>query len=111
MKPTPVTDEMVLSFAGSSDQGDGNPEAVKRVFAGPEDMPNVDPCEAVVHRSNDGVTAVVRVPLELEPGDLEKLKAGGRVWLSMWGGLAPFAVEVVAPPVSALTVVRRKLEV
>lgn len=103
MKPTAVTDEHISAFH------DGNPEAVKRLFAGPEDMPNVEACEGIVHRSSDGVTAVVRVPMELEPGDLENLKAGGEVWVSMWGGLAPFAVEVVPPAAPKLEVVKHKI--
>lgn len=98
MIPAPVTDEMVLGFSQPSETGPGNPEAVKRTFVGPDDMPNVEPCEAVVHRSSDGVTAVVRIPMKLEPGELEALNAGGTVWVSMWGGLSPFAVEIVAPP-------------
>lgn len=89
MIPRTVTDEDVASFS------DSNPEAVKRTFIGADDSPNVDPCEAVVHRSSDGVTAVMRVPLNLEPGEMTKLLAGGTVWLTMWGGVAPFAVEVV----------------
>ena len=93
MKPRPVTDEDVAAFCETQ------PESVKRTFEGPEDLPNVESCEAVVHRSNDGVTAVVRVPMQLEDDDLAMLVAGGEVWVSMWGGLAPFAVEVVPPPV------------
>lgn len=89
MIPQPVTDEMVLEY------GEGN--AVKRTFVGPAGMDNVAPCEAVVHRSpTDGETAVIRVPMHLEPGELTKLLAGGTVWVSMWGGLSPFAVEVVS---------------
>lgn len=112
MIPAPVTDEMVLSFSQPSENGEGNPEAVKRIFEagseGDSDMSTYDPCEAVVHRSpTDGVTAVVRVPLQLEPGELDRLRNGGQVWLSMWGGLAPFAVEVVGGEQSRLTVVRR----
>jgi len=92
MTPTPVTDQMLATFH------DGNPEAVKRLFVGADDLPNVEPCEGVVHRSSDGDTAVVRIPLALEPDDLRKLLAGGQVWVSMWGGVAPFAVEVVPHP-------------
>ena len=103
MKPTPVTDDHIAAFH------DGNPEAVKRMFAAPPDSLNVEPCEAVVHRSSDGETAVIRVPMELEPGDLAALQNGGTVWVSMWGGLAPFAVEVVPAPAQQLTIVRRKL--
>lgn len=96
MIPRPVTDADVAEFHGIS------PDAVVRTFAEPEangddDMTNYDACEGIVHRSlTDGKTAVVRVPMQLEPGDLTKLLAGGTVWVSMWGGLAPFAVEVLS---------------
>ena len=90
MIPRAVTDEDLAAFHT------GNPEAVKRLFTGPDDMTNVEACEGIVHRSADGVTAVVRVPMQLEPGDLTKLLAGGTLWVSMWGGLSPFAVEVVS---------------
>lgn len=90
MIPRAVTDEDLAQFHT------GNPEAVKRVFTGPEDLPNVEACQGIVHRSTDGVTAVVRVPMQLEPGDLTRLLAGGTLWVSMWGGLSPFAVEVVS---------------
>ena len=90
MIPVPVTDEMVTALSSPLEK------AVKRTFVGPADLPNVEPCEAVVHRSSDGVTAVIRVPLALEPQELTTLLKGGTVWLTMWGGLSPFAVEVVA---------------
>lgn len=92
MIPAPVTDEMVQQF--------GHPleAAVKRTFVGPPELKNVAACEGVVERSADGFTAVVRVPMRLEPQELTKLLNGGTVWVSMWGGLSPFAVEVVAGP-------------
>jgi hypothetical protein len=102
MKPIPVTDEMVAAFS------DSNPGAVKRTFVGSEDLPNVESCEAVVHRSTDGETAVIRVPMQLEPGDIEILSNGGEVWVSMWGGLSPFAVECVPPPPSSPLIVPRR---
>jgi hypothetical protein len=30
----------------------------------------------------------------LEPGDLEMLQAGGRVWVTFYGGVMPFCVTV-----------------
>lgn len=92
MIPAPVTDEMVQALSSPLDR------AVKRTFIGPTGTDNVQPCEAVVHRSpTDLETAVIRVPMHLEPGELSNLLNGGTLWVSMWGGLAPFAVEVVAP--------------
>lgn len=91
MKPIPVTDDMV---------GEGQ---VKRVFMAPPDMPDVYPCEAVICASPDGKTVHVRVPMKLEPGDLENLKADGTVWMTMVGNLLPFSVETApAPPEPAV---------
>lgn len=91
MNPAPVTDEMVTRFGSPLEA------AVKRTFVG-EAGTNVAPCDGVVERASDGVTAVVRIPMHLEPGELTALLNGGTVWVSMWGGVSPFAVEVVSGP-------------
>ena len=82
MIPTPIPDELV---------DENHP---RRTFVGPDGLDNVDPCEALIHRDVDGVTAVVGVRLQLEPGELERLQAGEPVWLEMLGGLTPFRVKV-----------------
>lgn len=95
MRPVPVTDEMVAAFAQPSEKGPGNPEAVRHTFNPPAEMDDCQPCEAVVHRDpTDGVTAVVRVPLKLEGDELLRLMRGGTVWLTTYGSLIPFSVEV-----------------
>jgi hypothetical protein len=37
------------------------------------------------------------VRCELEDGDLEKLQAGGTVWLTFWGVMVPWSATVVEP--------------
>lgn len=88
MRPTPIPDAEV--WAG----------AVRRVFAAPGgDLTDADvaPVEALVDRSPK--TGVINLSCRcvLEDGDLEKLAAGGVVWVTFWGAMVPWAVAVVAP--------------
>lgn len=95
MIPQPVTDEMVNSFTQPSERGPGNPEAKRHTFAPPPDMVDCNPCEAVIHRDPlDGSTLVVRVPLKLEGDEFLRLMRGGTVWLTTYGSLVPFSLEV-----------------
>jgi hypothetical protein len=85
MRPVPIPEDRV--WAGG----------VRRVFAAPDgDLtnPDIGPCEVIVDAGIDG-TARVNVLLQLEDGDLERLTNGGAVWLSMLGGLMPFALTVI----------------
>lgn len=61
----------------------------------PAAMPDCADCSAVRTITTDGL--VVRVAWKPDAADLELLNAGGTVWLSMWGGLAPHQLEVQAP--------------
>lgn len=56
----------------------------------------VEDCEALVERGQHGL-AQVRVRLELEPGELEQLAAGGHVWVTFVGGILPFNVTTTGP--------------
>lgn len=58
--------------------------------------PEVAPVEAVVDMTDMDGGQVVRLSVRcaLEPGDLEKLAAGGHVWLSFLGRLPVFSVTV-----------------
>lgn len=88
MRATPIPDAEV--WAG----------AVRRVFAAPDgDLANplIAPVEALVDRSPTTGVANVSVRLVLEDGDLEKLQAGGVVWLTFWGAMVPWAVTVGEP--------------
>jgi hypothetical protein len=79
MRPTPIPQAEVW------------PGAVRARFGPPEGMPEVATVEALV----EGRVASVR--LELEPGDLDKLAAGGVVWLSFVGQMVPWSVQVKGP--------------
>jgi hypothetical protein len=85
MRPVTIPDELI------------QPGTVRRVFAAPNgDLTDdqIRPAEALIRRGEDDL-AVISCMLELEPGDLERLQSGGRVWLTMVGGLAPFDVTVL----------------
>jgi hypothetical protein len=89
MRPTPIPEAEVW---------DGG---VRVVFAAPDgDLTNPDiaPVEVVADRADDGVTPRFHVRAVLEAGDLETLAAGGNVWLTMWGTVVPFAVDVRPGP-------------
>lgn len=85
MRPVPIPAETVWEGG------------VRRVFAAPDgDLtnPDIGPVDVIVDAGLGGV-ARVNVLLQLEDGDLERLQSGGAVWLSMLGGLMPFALTVV----------------
>lgn len=91
MRPVPIPAETVWEGG------------VRRVFAAPDgDLTNseIAPCEVIVDRGIGGL-ARVNVLVQLEPGDLETLAETGHVWLSMLGGLMPFALTA-APPLDPL---------
>lgn len=85
MIPVPIPNELV-------------PEGyVRRVFAAPDgDLTNPDirPVEVLARKAPGMDTAEISVHLILEGDELERLNAGGSVWLIMLGGLMPFQVEV-----------------
>lgn len=88
MRATPIPDTEV--WAG----------AIRKVFAAPDgDLtnPHIDPCETLVDCSPTTGALNISVRCLLEPGDLEKLQAGGVVWLTFWGSMVPWAVTVVEP--------------
>lgn len=88
MRPTPIPDAEVWEGA------------VRRVISPPDgDLTNPDiaPVEAVIDRSPSTGAVNLSVRMELEDDDLEKLAAGGMVWVTFWGHIVPFAVTVVEP--------------
>lgn len=85
MIPVTIPDELV------------QPGSVRRVIAAPDgDLTNdeIRPVESLIKAGPDGV-AQLSMMLQLEDGELEHLVNGGRVWLTMLGGIAPFHVEVL----------------
>lgn len=86
MFPVTIPDELVLEGT------------VRRIFAAPDgDLTNeaIAPVESLIRRADDGVTAQIMMQLVLEPGELELLAEGGRVWLTMLGAVVPYNLRVL----------------
>jgi hypothetical protein len=88
MRPAPIPDEAIW------------PGAVRKVIAAPNgDLTDetIAPVEVLMDRpeSLGGVRYCVR--MALEPGDLEKLQAGGNVWIAFYGAVVPFYADVTDP--------------
>lgn len=93
MRAAPIPDEAIW-------------EGARRVvFTAPDgDLTNPDiaPVEVLVDKGGVTGTCRINVRCVLEPGDTEKLNAGGTVWLSIYGHqLPPFSLDVVGPDVQA----------
>lgn len=87
MRPVPIPAETVWEGG------------VRRVFCAPDgDLtnPDIGPCEVIVDRGVNDL-ARINVLVQLEPGDLEQITQTGHVWLSMLGGLLPFALTAAEP--------------
>lgn len=88
MRPTPIPDNEVWTGA------------IRRVIGPPDgDLanPNIAPVEALLDRAPDTGALNISVRFVMEDGDVEKLAAGGTIWLTFWGHVVPFAVNVVDP--------------
>jgi hypothetical protein len=89
MRPTPIPDEAIW-------------EGARRMVIAPPDgdltSTDIAPVEALVDVGQDTGIPRISVRCVLEEGDLDKLKAGGTVWIGFYGGqLIPFCVDVVGP--------------
>lgn len=91
MRTTPIPDGEV--WAGASRIVMGPPH-------GADPTGDIRACEMVVeiHRGYPAYSA----RCVLEDGDLDTLAAGGVVWVTFYGGVAPFTVTV-APPANTPT--------
>lgn len=74
-----------------------HPDASVVTFHPPSDLDDCGACPGVVTHAPNG-TAIVRVAWTPDVTDLAKLRAGGILWLSTWGGLPPHMLEVQAHP-------------
>ena len=86
MRPAPIAAEYV-------------PDGARRVVVAPPDgdltNPDIAPVEALTWQHEGARMLAVRiVPDE---GDLDKLAAGGDVWLTFHGSMPPFALTVTGP--------------
>ena len=85
MKPAPVTLDHFRHFPFGRPTRFDPPAA-----GGPEDCVSV---EAILERLPEGNR--IRIPWQLEDGDLEALQRGEHVWLTIWGGgMPPVDVQV-----------------
>jgi len=87
VKPTPIPDAEV--WAGA-----------ERVLYGPPPGQGVDIATVEALEDHSERTGLVRVSvrLEVEPGDVGKLRQpGGAVWLTFYGGMVPWSVDVERP--------------
>jgi hypothetical protein len=87
VRPAPIPDSAVW------------PDAERIVVAPPDgDLTNSDiaPVEALVDRVEMSGTSGRRLSVRcvLEDGDLGKLEAGAAVWISFYGVMVPFSVDV-----------------
>lgn len=85
MRPAPIPQEAVW---------EGGRRIVVAPPGGDLTHPDIAPVEAVADMSAS--TGVVRMSVRcvLESGDLEKLAGGGHVWISFYGQMVPFCVDV-----------------
>lgn len=81
-----------VAYWASSDNVD---EVRQALMLGPDDMPDCEACPALITRTELGT--VVRVGLKLDEIELAHLAHGGTIWLSTFGGLPPFMLEVQEP--------------
>lgn len=79
------------------------PGAVRHVMAPPggdlthPGVSSLDVVADLVNIEGEGVNVRYSAKCALEPGDLEKLAAGGYVWVSFYGAVVPFCVDVKGP--------------
>lgn len=86
MRPAPIPTEAVW-------------EGGRRIVMAPPDgdmfHPDIAPLEMIADQVSIGVRFSARCALE--EGDLEKLAAGGHVWVSFVGHVVPFSVDATGP--------------
>lgn len=67
------------------------------VFTAPGEVEaGIEPCPGLV-TDGDQFGRVCRVAITLDEIELVRLAKGGTLWLSTWGGLPPFMLEVQEP--------------
>lgn len=90
MRPTTIPDDQIAA----------NPGSMRGVIAPPSgDLtdPDVAPVEVLFTGLAEGGFQRALVRLALDPGDLEKLAAGGNVWLAFYGPIPVFGLSVTPP--------------
>lgn len=88
MRPAPIPPEAVWP---------GGQRTVLAAPGGDLTHPHIAPLEVVVDQPGSMPGLRYSARCVLEPGDLEKLTSGGHVWVSFYGGVIPFCVDVTGP--------------
>lgn len=90
MRPAPIPDDAIW---------DGAQRVIMSAPDGDLTNAHIPPVEVLVDSVALGGRGGLRYSARcvLEPGDLEKLAAGGHVWVSFHGGVVPFSVDVTGP--------------
>lgn len=88
MRPTPIPDHEIW---------EGSRRIVVAAPDGDLTNPDIAPVEALVDVSPSTGVVCYSSRCELEPGDLEKLQAGGTIWVTFWSVMVPWATTVVDP--------------
>lgn len=90
MRPAPIPAEAVW---------EGGRRIVVAAPGGDLADPTIAPVEAVIDQPDSLPQGHKRLSVRcvLEPGDLDKLTAGGHVWISFYGYMVPFCVDVTGP--------------
>lgn len=87
MRPSPIPDDEM--FAGHQRVTFSKPEG--------EEFEEVLPVEVQATIDEEMGLPMMRVRIELEPGDAERLAAGEPFWLTFWGHMPIFDVAMVEP--------------
>lgn len=93
MRPTPIPDAEVW------------PGAIRVVLAAPcgnlgghrSSVDQASVVEVLINRGQDTGAPCACVRLQLEPGDLKEPAAGGTVWLSAYGPMPVFCMDIKGP--------------
>lgn len=88
MRPTPIPDAEI------------RPGGRRITLTPPDNGPagiEVMPVDAVIQCAPEPAAHAISVRCVLEDGDLERLAAGGTIWLTFYGGMPPIAFAVRGP--------------
>jgi hypothetical protein len=90
MKPGPIPDDEIL-------------EGHRKMTMRGDEALNIADVEMLVTEDPErSGMPIWRTRVTLDDGDLERLAAGEPIWVSFWGGVVPFDVNLADPPEEAV---------